>query len=93
MRYRHPDTGQLLDSDEADFESTWKAQGFVPADQSPATNSGDLGEQEAEPMNLPAMTRDQLNALASSIGIPDPLIFPNKADLISAIELARSPQE
>lgn len=93
MRYRHPDTGQLLDSDEADFEGTWKAQGFVPAEPTPKTNSGALIDQTAEPVNLPAMTRDQLNALASSIGIPDPLIFPNKADVISAIELAQSSQE
>ena len=50
----------------------------------------ELREPKA-PLNLEAMSREQLNAHAASVGIEDPAAFPNKPGLIEAIRAATSP--
>ena len=48
--------------------------------------------REPEGPNLNAMTREELNAHAAMVGIAEPESFPNKAELIEAIEGAQPPQ-
>jgi hypothetical protein len=43
--------------------------------------------------DLSALTRDELNAHAESVGIADPAGFPNKGELVAAIEAAETPAE
>ena len=49
--------------------------------------------REPEDPNVSAMTREELNAHAATIGIAEPETFPNKAELIEAIEAATRPPQ
>ena len=44
----------------------------------------------ADATNLDGMTRDELNAYAETHGVADPGSYPNKAELVKAIEAAPS---
>lgn len=44
------------------------------------------------PINLDQMNRDDLNAHAAAIGVPDPASFANKSSLIEAIKAAHPTQ-
>lgn len=47
--------------------------------------------EPAAPLNLEAMSREQLNAHAVTVGIEDPAAFPNKPALIEAIKATTTP--
>jgi hypothetical protein len=80
-KYRHPNTGSEIETNEADFAANLALQGFVPVDAAP---------DDAEAPNLGAMTRDELNEYAGSIGVAGAADLPNKAAVVEAIEGARA---
>lgn len=63
----------------------------APAAAEPAASEQIELREPAAPLNLEAMSREQLNAHAATVGIEDPAAFANKPALIEAIRAATSP--
>lgn len=103
MRIRNVQTGEEMDVSDADFAAIYSSRGFAPADDEDAQGGWKpaaapapavpAAEATEAPADLSAMTRDELEAHAASVGVADPASFPNKAALVQAIEAAQPPQE